>query len=743
MKKIFGVLTTLVLALPLWGRVNISLEPETIMAGEPARVVIHSDEGGELRIVQLPDVTGLKWSSASPSVSNNISIVNSQRVTYTTAAYEFTVAEPGQYVIPEMIVAAGDKKYRTREFPMDVKSRRYRVQRRNGTAQDENIDRLVFQRLELPSEPKHWYVGEEIPLTVKVYIADSIQARLRTWPEINLDKVIFRDYGNVGGQNRNFAPPRQDTEEQGDYRYATVSFSSAFRPLAAGTLNGTIATAVEVMIPDSDRDRDDSFGMMMMRSPYRTALRRLTSTIGPIEVLPLPKPPEDAVFTGLVGDWKLTFKLTPEKIKVGDTATLTVAIQGQGSLETLHLPPLELPGFRVYPPEIVKNADRGSAEARYVLVPTEPGPHEIKLHLAVFQCQQGQYRGFDFQQKVQVEKSDALTSSDEVFVGSLPDNAASVGDKSGLKRPKTSIIYLKKRPAGGVALPLSGNYVFWYWLLGLLGPVVMIVTEWRCRRRQRLDANPDRLRRADAASRRGQVVKKLKTVGDEELCAAINQDVVPFVNDMMALPPGISAMELVERLQQSNPEMAECLRHAGGAGYMPGALAIGPEELRRKVIAAVKRFAVVLLMLGTLLPLSAVSSPVATVSVPTAKEINSAATARTAYDRGQFAAAAAYYRRELAAHNPDPAWLFNLGNCLLQQKKYASALACYERAARLAPRDSDIEENLNFVRSRLNLPPKGGIRHPLELIRTLRDRLRPDQWLLVLAGCWTLWFLLM
>jgi hypothetical protein len=54
----------------------------------------------------------------------------------------------------------------------------------------------------------------------------------------------------------------------------------------------------------------------------------------------------------------------------------------------------------------------------------------------------------------------------------------------------------------------------------------------------------------------------------------------------------------------------------------------------------------------------------------------------------------------------------------------------------LAPRDSDIRENLNYVRSELGLPVRDSAQNPGELLARVRDSLRPDEWFL--AGA--IWF---
>lgn len=70
-----------------------------------------------------------------------------------------------------------------------------------------------------------------------------------------------------------------------------------------------------------------------------------------------------------------------------------------------------------------------------------------------------------------------------------------------------------------------------------------------------------------------------------------------------------------------------------------------------------------------------------------------------AYDSADYAAAAEHYAASLQ-ESPSAAALYNLGNALYRQGELGQALLCYERAHRLAPRDRDIKENLDFCRSK-------------------------------------------
>lgn len=70
----------------------------------------------------------------------------------------------------------------------------------------------------------------------------------------------------------------------------------------------------------------------------------------------------------------------------------------------------------------------------------------------------------------------------------------------------------------------------------------------------------------------------------------------------------------------------------------------------------------------------------------------------TAYAAGDLAGAEAAYRQALVAGGVDEDVYFNLGNVLYRQEKVPLAVLAWRRGLALAPRDPDIEANLDFAR---------------------------------------------
>lgn len=86
-----------------------------------------------------------------------------------------------------------------------------------------------------------------------------------------------------------------------------------------------------------------------------------------------------------------------------------------------------------------------------------------------------------------------------------------------------------------------------------------------------------------------------------------------------------------------------------------------------------------------------------------------AAEAKAHYDAGRWEQAAAAFTRQAQEQPGEPAWHYGRGGALLKAGRLGPAVAAYERAFALAPRDRDVRENLDFALRRAGeeLAPAG------------------------------------
>jgi tetratricopeptide (TPR) repeat protein len=218
------------------------------------------------------------------------------------------------------------------------------------------------------------------------------------------------------------------------------------------------------------------------------------------------------------------------------------------------------------------------------------------------------------------------------------------------------------------------------------------------------------------------LIKALKKSQDQgELNQCIVSELIPWLVDFYGLSKGSSVSELATVIK--NKELVSMLQRAESSVYFPSSdEAIDFRALSR----ALKRLSMVLLLFFATNFLSA----------------DSFQDGIEAYESAQYEKAQVIFSTLQQTHLGSPSIAYNLGNCAYSQKNYAQALAWYERANRLAPRDTDIIQNLNFVRNKIGYEPLFAGKAPLGLLLNLRDHLRPDQWLEVATVLFTLLIIL-
>jgi hypothetical protein len=156
-----------------------------------------------------------------------------------------------------------------------------------------------------------------------------------------------------------------------------------------------------------------------------------------VAVHPLPTVGKDSEFSGLVGDFTLSVHLSADRLAAGESATLTVRIEGDGSLAGFHLPPLQNPeGFVAYDDEptfqgrIEEGRFLGAALLKRAIVPEKAGRlHLPPIRIQTFSPSAGAYEMLEGPRFViEVSPGDALAKADRFGEEPLLVQAPTVED---------------------------------------------------------------------------------------------------------------------------------------------------------------------------------------------------------------------------------------------------------------------------------------------------------------------------
>ncbi|MEZ4271016.1 MAG: BatD family protein [Myxococcota bacterium] len=192
--------------------------------------------------------------------------------------------------------------------------------------------------------------------------------------------------------------------------YRVNEFRRALFPQETGQLPiGPAAFTVEAV--ERRSDGFGGFGGFLGRLQTRSRVIRAA----PIElnVRPLPTPPQ--AFSGLVGQFHINAQLSKSRLKVGESASLTVTVSGVGNAQMIPEPAIDgLEAFKSYDDKPESKIERSGAAIagqrvfRKALVPIQAGTVTLPpITLSYFDPNTGNYRTAKSQAfPIQVDPSD-------------------------------------------------------------------------------------------------------------------------------------------------------------------------------------------------------------------------------------------------------------------------------------------------------------------------------------------------
>jgi oxygen tolerance protein BatD len=217
------------------------------------------------------------------------------------------------------------------------------------------------------ASPSRAFVGQQVTYTVYLYTQGDVNSvNPRALP-------AFR-----GFWVRELELPqrlRAEMVEEAGERYGRVALlQRALFPLSPG----------DVTIEPIDIDLGVRVPEMSAFGPLLSSIEEVRRRTNAVELTIDPLPPAPAGFAGAVGSLGIQAKLDRDQVLAGDAATLTVTLSGEGNLEGLQAPSLDLPdGIKHFPPQ-KDSSDHSSSTTvggkrtwSFVLIPQRGGEFRI------------------------------------------------------------------------------------------------------------------------------------------------------------------------------------------------------------------------------------------------------------------------------------------------------------------------------------------------------------------------------
>ena len=563
----------------------------------------------------------------------------------------------------------------------------------------------LFMRLNLSK--REVMVGEPITATLKIYQRANLTG---------FEDAKFPKFNGFWSQEVDTPQSIEFQREQvGDKMYnAAVLRRWVLIPQKSGTLTIDPSEIVCLVNVRTQRPRTGSIFDDFFENDYVTQRQRVSTSAIAVKVSALPAG-APAGFSGAVGEYSVTAKLSKDALKTHDAASLIVTVTGKGNVSLVEAPKIDFPpDFEAYDVKTTSGTDRsgtsGSKTFEYPFIPRSPGEFTLPpVRFSYYDVKNRRYATASTDSlKLSVERGAAGASQPS------QDGAGTLKvDRKGVKNLGEDIRFIKTKTS------LSEEKGFFvgkpaYWILvGLF--LLAAAAVW-------LSLRKLAARRADVAGSRGrkatrQAMKRLKLAGDflnKNLYTAFYEELhralMSFVSDKLTMDmadqskeniaAALSARGVPEATVTSFTDLldaCEYARYAPDAGHdamnahyeQAVSVITAIDSSMKKGVSAAP--AAMLLAFLLLLPLGARAAESYPDSLWKAGV--------DAYSAGQWAQAASDWTDLSATGLRSKELYYNLGNAWFKAGEIAPAILNYERALRLDPSDSDVRYNLEFARA--------------------------------------------
>lgn len=296
--------------------------------------------------------------------------------------YQVLPLREGTFTIPSIEVQAGKQIVKTQPLTLTVSAgAQPPTSPQQGVGQvppDEetaegNSD-LVFAELIVPKSSA--YVGETVPIEIRVYFDSRLRYQIEGMPELDTASFTMKQ----------MPEPRREQRTLKGRPYDVIVFNTALTPLKPGSLNiGPVTTEALVQSPVQRRGAPQSLFDSLFDDPFfgsafqrmQTQRVRISADSVPLQVLDVPAQGRPASFQGAVGNFDMEVNVDLRQTSVGSPLTVRAVVSGRGDFDRVGAPTLSnMAGWRSYPPSSDFQADdtlgiSGTKTFQILVIPDE------------------------------------------------------------------------------------------------------------------------------------------------------------------------------------------------------------------------------------------------------------------------------------------------------------------------------------------------------------------------------------
>ncbi len=362
--------------------ISVSLTPDRTEATLPDSIRIIVSVSGTRNDDAQPVLYGMEsFNIRRGGTSSRVEIINGQVNAGIDYTFFIQPKKPGTFKIGPAEIKIKNQTFQSNTEILKIVK----------PVQTSSADRgPLFLNAELSSTKV--YVDEQVIYTLKLYRQMRVRDITLNLPEV--EHLVFKQLGKPREYQSVY---NNQSFHVLEVRYALVSSKEGSYAIGPSRMN------MIVMQPRGQSHRnlfDDLFSKDDFFSFSTGHPRTLASQELKFSVTPLPDKGRPDDFSGLVGSFKIDSKLEPATIKAGESATLTVTINGRGNVKRIpDLKMQELEQTKIYEDQPVLKVETddkgvtGSKIMKWAIVPEKEGTCRIPpLRVSFFDTRTHQYQ---------------------------------------------------------------------------------------------------------------------------------------------------------------------------------------------------------------------------------------------------------------------------------------------------------------------------------------------------------------
>lgn len=557
--------------------ITASLDPASFSLDQAAQLTVLVT-GSSSAEPELPEVTGLRFFPHGQS--RRMQWVNGSYSSSVSYLYMVQADRPGIYIIPPIRATVDGKVLQTVPITCTVlpagpaaippgagQGGGFQAPGGQTRLRSGESEKIGFMRIILPK--KTAYTGELVPMTIKAYFRQGIQATINSEPHITGESFVLQHQADK---------PQQTEEVVNGIPYSVLTWNDSISGVKVGTFPLEVDLGATLLVRQQIRHPAGMFGSPFFGDEFLNNFfgggykEKKVKLVGPkqsLTIVDLPEKGRPANFGGAIGTFSLLVSVKPTTAKVGDPLTLKMVVTGTGNFDRVE-PPV-FPGgsdWKTYTPSSgFKDLGNGRGRKKFeqAIVPTSSRLRAVPpVSFTYFDPGAKQYVTL---------KSDAiaihLQGGGPVTAMAAPEQPAPAKKKTGTVAEKPPAAALIPAAATGLAPletdlgVLSRRIIPTYkkpWFIGLTGgSLLLLATGWFLRlRRQKLLADPSILQRKDLNRKlkhHYQEMEQALAAGDSDRflqsCRAAIQDRLGLAWQQEARAITLAALQ--ERLPADSP----------------------------------------------------------------------------------------------------------------------------------------------------------------------------------------------